>query len=84
VKWLILSLKWSASSDELVWYKPDANGYTTDVHQAGRFDDEEAKRHKLSDVTLAVPEIAVMLEAKAVLLVPSERAVVERLRKAAS
>lgn len=59
-QWLILSLKWSGPSDAAVWYKPEANGYTTDVNKAGRFPLAKAMEHQLSDVTLAVPERCVL------------------------
>lgn len=42
-QWLVLSLKWTRGADHLVWYRPKANGYTSDLSQAGRYTREEAE-----------------------------------------
>ena len=51
--WLVLSLKWSGG-DFLVWYRSAVAGYTTDLMQAGRYSEAEAKSHEVRNVTKAV------------------------------
>lgn len=53
--WLILSLKWSSGNDHLIWYRPGAHGYTSDINEAGRFTLEQARGYYLLGVTLPVP-----------------------------
>lgn len=52
--WLILSLKRSKDSEHLVWYRPDCNGYTTNLNEAGRYTREQARRIRERKVAMPV------------------------------
>lgn len=68
VIYLILSLKWTRSSEVLVWYRPNAAGYTAIVDDAGHYTAEDAKLHVMEDVTAAVPLDTAMMFARNVVI----------------
>jgi hypothetical protein len=83
--WLILSVKWSKGSEDLVWFKPDACGYTTDINQAGRYTREEAlQQHDLETHgnNAAVPLEAALEVSRVFRTVEAGAAVVEKLVRA--
>ena len=81
--WLVLSLKWSRGDSEwLVWYRPNASGYTTNIREAGRYTETEAKGHEMEDVTLAVPEPVALDSARTMTVVEAGAVVVDRFRDA--
>ena len=60
-RFLILSLKWTRVA-HLVWYRPQAAGYTANLAAAGRYTADEARDHTAGgdgDV-IAVPEAAAL------------------------
>ena len=79
--WLILSLKWSRGSDHLVWFKPEACGYTTDLEKAGRFTHTEATRRTRGDekINAMVPVDRAYAVAERPVLVEAGVKMVERL-----
>lgn len=43
---LILSITWSGTArGEIVWWRPEAQGYTTEITQAGRFTAQQIVEH---------------------------------------
>ena len=84
--WLILSVKWSkGGSEDLVWYRPNSKGYTTDLNQAGRYTREEARRiHDLETHgnTAAVPLVAALAANRTFRVVEAGEVVVEELVRA--
>jgi len=62
--YLILSLKWSDSSDRLIWWGLDNSGYTADIDTAGRYTAEQITEnpgyYDNNDSTRAVPVYDVM------------------------
>jgi hypothetical protein len=77
--WLVLSLKWSQGSEYLVWYRPEAKGYTIDLKQAGKYTEADARSHEEENVTAAVPFRLVVAMAITPVLVPAESRVVDEL-----
>lgn len=71
--YLILSLKHSKDQDWLVWYKPNAIGYTADIARAGRFSREYAAKHTKEGVTAAIPLAAAMRFAERRIMVHETR-----------
>jgi hypothetical protein len=57
--YLILSLKWSVTSENLVWWRPNNSGYTVLIERAGHYSREEVEAHPSyynnGDTTIAVP-----------------------------
>jgi hypothetical protein len=80
--WLVLSLKWSRSSDHLVWYGPAACGYALNLEVAGRFTEAEALSHESGDNEIAVPLPAALAYARRTVLVPAEEGIVDALKAA--
>ncbi len=80
MRWLILSLKWSESSEYLTWYRQGAKGYTCDVEQAGRFTEEESRRHTVPGVTFAVPESLAKERCRVWAVIPKDPDIIEVLR----
>jgi hypothetical protein len=80
--WLVLSLKWSRSRDHLVWYGPAAQGYTTNLDDAGRFTEAEARGHESGDTEIAVPLSAALACARRPLLVPADWKIVDAWKAA--
>jgi len=64
--YFILSTERTSGSGACVWWLPMANGYTTSIGQAGRYTEEEIRRHADPPHHLAIPCDAVT--------VPSARA----------
>lgn len=79
--WLILSLKWSRGCENLMWFKPEACGYTPDLEKAGRFTHEEAQRRTRGDekINAMVPVAQAYAVADRPALVEAGEAMVERL-----
>ena len=83
--WLVLSVKWSKGSEDLVWFKPNASGYTTDLNQAGRYTKEEARRrHDLETHgnNAAVPLVTALAASRTYRTVEARLAVVDDLVRA--
>ncbi len=51
----ILSMHRTVDSKKCVWWRPDAQGYTTSIGEAGRFTREEALQHSDPPHHLAIP-----------------------------
>jgi hypothetical protein len=81
-QWLILSLKWSRSSRELIWYGPNGSGYTTDLNHAGRYSADEAAIHEEEGVTLAVREDVALRDVQPCRFVEASFDAVERFKAA--
>jgi hypothetical protein len=73
VKYLILSLKWSRGSDNFVWYRTNAAGYTIIIEQAGRYTADEAAKYSDGVTTLAVREDDALADAVRVVINYSAR-----------
>lgn len=41
MKFYILSLKWSYNKGNYVWWRPDNNGYTENINEAGVYTEEK-------------------------------------------
>lgn len=52
-------------SDTALWWKPDRQGYTIDVREAGRYTKEEALSQEADrDIDFAIPESAVLAKVR--------------------
>lgn len=66
-RWLLYSV--SHSKEFALWWKPDARGYTTNLEDAGRYTEADAKRHEAGchgDVRAVSPEDAAKLYTRVV------------------
>lgn len=58
-EYFIISLKWSVGENHIVFWRPEAAGYTIDIDQAGRYTQEQLDRdpryYDDGKNTLAVP-----------------------------
>lgn len=46
-EYYILSLKWSNGKEIYAWWRPDNNGYTSDLNQAGIYTEEQINKRTL-------------------------------------
>lgn len=76
--WLVMSLKWSMGSENIMWWGPNRTGYTDDIHQAGVYSKKEAF-HLSSDRDIAVPIQVALDFSKSKVYVPAGAVVVDKL-----
>jgi hypothetical protein len=62
-EFFILSMERTADGKMCVWWRPNANGYTTSISEAGRYSRVDALRHSDPPYHLAVPCNAVEVPA---------------------